>query len=238
MDKDVSADLQLLVAAARRILTEGTGEMDVLGCVSVRVPGSDHFWVSSYGYGAVAEPGDVVRMNEAAEVVEGSATVSSAAQVQAAIYRRRPSVGAIVHSHAHHAAAVASSRRVIGTYNELSTLFHGEQVVVEDDGDRSSEAAERMAEALGAYRVMLLPNHGFTVVGATLEEATVDAVAVEKAARWHVQAVALAGEEVVPLHIDQIKPMYEQHFRPNTWTASLRRLRRAAPDLFAEVERG
>ena len=66
-----------------------------------------------------------------------------------------------------------------------------------------------------------------------IEEATMDALALEKAASWDLAARPCGGKEIVPAYLRQTRPLYDLYFRPNMWAANLRRLRRSDPDLFA-----
>lgn len=226
------SDVRIRLAAARRMIARAGCDSGVLGCISERADDGT-FWASTYGAWDQAGPDDAVRVTSSLEVVEGAGRVSDAARLHAALYERRPDVGAIVHTHSHHATVVASSGVPIGSYNEVSTMYHDEQVCREDDGDRSPEAMAALADALGDRRVLLLKNHGIVAVAATLEEVAIDAIAIEKSARWHVEAVRFGGEEIVLPHVLVSKGLYDQHFRSNMWTANLRRLRRSDPDLFS-----
>ena len=65
-----------------------------------------------------------------------------------------------------------------------------------------------------------------------IEEATMDALALEKAAPWDLAARPCGGKEIVPAYLRQTRPLYDLYFRPNMWAGNLRRLRRSDPDLF------
>jgi L-fuculose-phosphate aldolase len=75
-------------------------------------------------------------------------------------------------------------------------------------------------------------NHGAIVVSASVQEATIEAVALEAAARYHLEAVASGGEEIPLAEVLNSKPDYDRYFRPMMWEANFRRLRRSDPDLF------
>ncbi|MDT5028938.1 MAG: L-fuculose-phosphate aldolase [Micromonosporaceae bacterium] len=225
-------DLRFRVAAARRILHREECRSGLFGAVTARIPGGTTVWASTMTYGDETRPDDVVEVPLGATVDDLPDGVSPAVAVQLAIYAARPDVGAVVHTHSHYVSVISTTGRPIGMYNELSTMYHDEQVCVSDDGDRSPAACERTATALGAKRVLLLKGHGLIAVAPSIEDATIDALALEKAARWDLAARPYGGEEIVPAHLRQTRPLYDLYFRPNMWAANLRRLRRSDPDLF------
>jgi L-fuculose-phosphate aldolase len=226
------ADLRFTLSAARRILSREQGDGGPLGVFSARLPGVEEVLATPVGFGELTTPDSIERVPLAASADDLPATVSGALAVLLAIYRRRPDIGAVVHTHAHHVSVVSATRRPIGVFNEMSTMYFEQQVVIDDDGDRSPGACDRIAEALGERRVLLLVGHGIIAAAPTVEEAAIDALALEKAARWDNEARPYGGQEIVLPHIRQTKPLYDRYFRRNMWEANLRRLRRSDPDLF------
>jgi L-fuculose-phosphate aldolase len=229
---DREAELRFTLSAARRIISREHGDDGVLGVLCARPPGAAHVLATPVGFGELAVPDRIERVPLAASAGDLPPTVSRSLAVALAIHRRRPDAGAVVHTHAHHASVVSATRRPIGVFNEMSTMYFEQQVIADDDGDRSPEACERLAAALGDRRVLLLVGHGIIAVAPTVQEAAIDALAVERAARWDNEARPYGGQEITLAHIRQTKPLYDRYFRGNMWEANLRRLRRSDPDLF------
>jgi len=226
------ATLRLFLAAGRRMLSrEGAGSA-TFGLLAARTTGNGFVLCTPSGGPEDVRPDDIVRLDleSGPETLPGS--VSQAAGVALAILRRRPDATAVVHTHSRALSVLSTVREPVGMFNEMSTLFFGEQVVVEDDGDRSAAACERLAEAIGSRRVLILPGHGMFAAAATLPEVVIDGIALEKTAAWDLAARGYGGEPIVQRHIDQTKPLYDQYFRKNMWAANLRRLQRDEPDLF------
>ena len=222
------------LAATRRMLHRADCGSGVLGAVSARhIDDDGREWVlaTSMQYGDEATTDSVVAVP--LETADLPAGLSPAIAVQQAIYRARPNVSAIVHTHSHHVAVHSSTGRSIGMYNEMATLYHEVQAFAEDDGDRSPAGCDRLVQALGNQRVLMLKGHGVIAVASSVADAAIDAIALERSARWDLEATPYGGAEILPAHLDQIKPMYEEYFRKNMWVANLRRLRRSDPDLFA-----
>ena len=120
-----------------------------------------------------------------------------------AIFRRRPDVAAIVHTHTEHIIALS----IVGVPLmpvHLPAGFLPERAPVFDDPNLMDtlERGERLADALGDAPVVVLRGHGVVVVGRTVEEAVARTVLAEENARLQVIALGigtprtLAGEEL------------------------------------------
>jgi L-fuculose-phosphate aldolase len=158
---------------------------------------------------------------------------SPAVNFHAAIYERRPDVEAIVHLHSHWVSVFSSLEQTIGMYNVASVLFHEDQATFADDGVRPHLD---VVDALGDKRVVLMKNHGAIVASQSLEHATVEAVMLEEAARYHLECSAIGGTEIVEAEVRAGRAAYQKHFLPNMWEANLERLRRSDPDLFEWID--
>jgi L-fuculose-phosphate aldolase len=228
------ATLRLFLAAGRRMLSrEGAGSA-TFGLLAVRNAGDSSVLCTPSGAAEDVRPQDIMTVD--IDTDAGPQTlpdsVSQAAAIALAILRRRPDTTAVVHTHSRALSVLSTVREPVGMFNEMSTLFFGEQVVAEDDGDRSPAACDLLAEALGDRRVLILPGHGMFAAAATLPDVVIDGIALEKAAAWDLAARSYGGEPIVQRHIDQTKPLYDQYFRRNMWAANLRRLQRDEPELF------
>ena len=97
---------------------------------------------------------------------------------------------------------------------------------------RVSSAA---ASSAGSKRVVLMKNHGAIVASQSLEQATIEAVMLEQAARYHLECEAAGGTEIVEAEVRAGRAAYQKYFLPNMWEANLRRLRTSDPDLFEGI---
>jgi ribulose-5-phosphate 4-epimerase/fuculose-1-phosphate aldolase len=227
------ATLRLFLAAGRRILSrEGAGSA-TFGLLAARNADSRAVLCTPCGAPEDVSPADIVTLDPDCEPGNLPGSVSRAAGVALAILRRRPDTRAVVHTHSHALSVLSTVREPVGMFNEMSTLFFAEQVVAEDDGDRGSGACDRLADALGRRRVLILPGHGMFAAAATVPDVVIDGIALEKAAAWDLAARGYGGEPIVQRHIDQTKPLYDKYFRKNMWAANLRRLQRDEPGLFS-----
>jgi len=226
-------DPRFRVAAARRILARAGCDSGVAGHVSVRAPGADVFDVSAFGFFDETTPEQVVTADLDGTVVRGDWPASPAIRFHAAFYRARPQVGSVIHTHSHWVSTFVTRTREIGMYNVASVLFHDEQILHADDGSKPPVPGDEMAAKLGDRSVVLVKNHGAIVVSDTLEKATILALTLEHAARYHLEAEAVGGTEFPVAEARRGKAKYHQHYVPQMWNACYRRLRGTDPDLFA-----
>jgi L-fuculose-phosphate aldolase len=87
-------------------------------------------------------------------------------RLHAAIYRARPDVGAVVHTHSPHATARSFDRAPLLVETEERTYFDLERIDVADPAPAGSEELARAAvRALGSRPAALLARHGVVGVG-------------------------------------------------------------------------
>lgn len=241
-----AADLaRLEVAAARRILAAaGLDRDDIAGQVTARVHGRDAVWSSPLDLFEATRPEHVVEVPFGARIsdgrvieVDGSPVpVSTATAWVEAIYRARPDIGCVIHTHAPHLGAVASTGEIVGLYNNRSVIFHDEQAFHDDDGT-GVESPAALVTSLGARSIVIQRNHGAVVTGPDVPTATAHAVLLEAAARFHVLARSIGGTPIAagPELAARARP-HRANVR-HVWDAHLRRLCRVAPE-FAPLLHG
>lgn len=87
------------------------------------------------------------------------------------IYMKTPAL-AIVHCHPRTAIAFSLSRdEIVPIDNEASYLLKKVPVVTEEFASGTPEMANKVAEALAQYKIIMLRGHGSFAIGSTLEEA-------------------------------------------------------------------
>ena len=175
---------RLIEVAARvyaRELTSGTG-----GDISVRVPGTERIIVKATGTCL----GDLdyeklSTINLKGEVIGGNPAPSHEADIHAAIYSMRDTVGAIMHMHAPYSTAWATAGKLIPAVTQQSVKPLETAGIVPYYRVGSPELIQAVVEA---YRnpgttVVMMENHGVFVVGRDLYELLYTAEVVENAAR-------------------------------------------------------
>ena len=68
-------------------------------------------------------------------LLEGDWEPSPAIRFHAGIYRARPDVESVIHTHSYWVSLFSTLRETIGMYNVVSVLFFEDQALYEDDGE-------------------------------------------------------------------------------------------------------
>ena len=199
---DISAPPGLVekLVYANRILYD-QGIVDGLGHVSVRHDSApDVFLLSCNRAPAMVMPRDIVCYDLDAEAVSGAAERPYLERfIHSEIYRARPDVVAVVHSH---------SPSVIPfgvTGNRLRPIFHmagflgsgSSHFEIRDAGGstdmliRNRELGRALAQSLGESTCVLMRGHGSTVVGGSIEQVVYRAIYAEVNARLQAQSLGM-----------------------------------------------
>jgi L-fuculose-phosphate aldolase len=175
------------------------------GNVSASTPEGDVLMTpSGIDYGEL-EPDDVVLVGVAGEVLEGSLQPSTETPMHTGIYRARPEVGAVVHTHSVFATTLACLGWTIPPVHYMLTTLSedGEIPLAPYTTYGTEQLADYAAEALGESRnACLLQNHGTITVGGSPEEAFSRTVVLEEMAEIYYRTrvaggpVLLAPEQV------------------------------------------
>ena len=106
------------------------------------------------------------RCRSMAPVVATEPRPSSEWRMHAAIYRARPDVLAIVHTHSPHATALAAAGRGIPPFHYMIALAGGDVRCMPYATFGTAELAESAVRGLQDRRACLLGNHGVMAIGA------------------------------------------------------------------------
>ncbi len=148
-------------------------------------------------------PADIARLDATGSVLAASRRPSSEWRMHAAIYRRRPDVQAIVHTHSPNATALACAHRGIPAFHYMIALAGGDVCCMPYATFGSDELAAHAVAGLEGRRATLLANHGVVAVGVSLRAALAVAVEVENMARQYLALLA-AGLEPRVLDADEM----------------------------------
>lgn len=126
------------------------------------------------------------------------------------IYKHRPDVGGVIHTHSNYATSFAMLGRSIPAYlTAIADEFGGEipcAPYVDNVGDHIGEA---VIAAAGKSPVVLLGNHGVFAFGPTVAAAFKAAVMVEDVARTCHLALQLGQPE--PLPASEVRKWYDRY---------------------------
>ncbi|NTF83977.1 class II aldolase/adducin family protein [Rhizobium rhizogenes] len=190
------------ISVASRILY-AQGVVDAFGHVSVRAMDAKGFWMSRSMAPALVTAHDVVMHGEDGDPHDQAVRPFLERFIHAEIYRARPDVMAIVHSHAPSVVPFTVVANValrplchICGFLENGPRPYDVATIAGDESDlliSSRAKGEDLARHLAAANVILMRGHGFTVVGRGLEEAVFRAVWTERGAKLQQSAMALGA---------------------------------------------
>jgi L-fuculose-phosphate aldolase len=193
-----------LVAAAARLFAAGVMSHSGHGNLSARLAG-DRLLLGSTGSAAGLDPDDLAVVGFDGLEVEGRLAPSTREIVgmHAVVYRERPDVGAVIHTHSPCLTAFAVAGRALPCrYEALLRFGQAEEVPVVPWAPRGSPASvEGIAAVLQARprtRAVLLANHGLLAFEADAGGAAGLVVALEEGAEAEWRAVALGGSRPFP----------------------------------------
>lgn len=191
------AQLRTTVAQCCRAL-HALGLVDLMGQVSARVKGADYMVISPRPALGVPTPNiiggdDMLVVDLEGRVVEGRGQPPAGVWMHSEIYRRRPDVGGIVHTHQKVATAFGIADREI-----RPLITQGAEIAVRPiPVYRSAEIVDdpekgrAVADALGDANACHLQGHGVVVVAGSVEYATISAHGLEESATMNLVAAPL-----------------------------------------------
>jgi HCOMODA/2-hydroxy-3-carboxy-muconic semialdehyde decarboxylase len=202
----VPAELLQDLADANRILAH-QGVVDAFGHVSVRHPGRpDRFLLARNMAPAQVRPPDILEFAlDGTPVDDGGARVYLERFIHGSIYRARPDVMSVVHSHSPAVVPFSVSRRArlqpichmsgflgagVPLFEIRDSAGDGSDLLVRDD-----RLGRALADTLGDAHFVLMRGHGCTTVGPSLKLAVYRAVYGEVNARLQAQALQLGDPE-------------------------------------------
>jgi ribulose-5-phosphate 4-epimerase/fuculose-1-phosphate aldolase len=223
------ADYALLVARAVRVLNSA-GVMHMSGHLAVRDAGDpDRLWINSRKASrSTLTAKDIVPVDLTTGKRIGSGDEPpSELPIHLSVFRRRPEVNAIVHTHPEHVIALSIVDIPLMPVH-LAAGFLPERAPVWDDPNiiTSIDRGEILADHLGSENVLVIRGHGVVVIGATFEEAVARTVLVAENAR--IQCMAnnlgtprtLKGDELARAAKQMCQPIVmKKHYHYHEETA-------------------
>jgi len=191
MDKHIPPLAGLAVSGARILSRNGHDDFNQ-GQISFRRPGAGDFHIkqAQTGFNEVDEQGFVAAETRADAAPDRLAPPEL--PLHQAIYRARPDVGCIVHSHARACLAFGALERDIEPISHEGALFQGDVGHFTETSNTVLEqgVGEAIAAVLGDKIGVFLVNHGSVVVGKSIRHAVVFATMLERAADLQLRLLA------------------------------------------------
>ena len=173
------------------------------GNVSMRLGGDELLAVtpSSVPYGELTAASIVVADFDV-EPVEGELPPSSETLLHVAVYRARPDVGAVIHTHSvYTSVAAVAGLEIPPIIDEMVIAVGGAIKVSAYAFPGSEELANGVCEALGPRNAALIKSHGAVGVGRDLREALSVCALVERVAQIFLLARMLGTVDELPPNV-------------------------------------
>jgi L-ribulose-5-phosphate 4-epimerase len=225
-------ELRTTLATGCRILAmEGHGDL-IWGHMSARQPGSDRFWMKPARLGLEEiQPDDPVLVDLDGNQLAGHRRRHGEWPIHSEVFRQRPDIGAVVHTHPTLSTVFGSSDHPLEPVTHEGCLFVPPDVPHYDDTTAlivTKEQGEGVARALGSHRALFMKNHGVVIAAPTVEEAVFTAILLEKACRANLAALQAQPYSVTTPEEALLKR--QQIYRPdnlkNAWHYFARKLER------------
>ncbi len=222
--------LRVTLAVACNILAM-EGHTDIsLGHASAREPGAEAYWVKAAGFGLEeVTPDDMILVDLAGNRRAGDRPAHRELPIHAEIYRRRPDVNAVVHTHPPYATALAATAEVLRPVSHEGVLFPSlPHFIQTTDLIITRDQGRALAESLGPHNAILLKNHGVVTVGGSIEEATLLGIFLEKAAMMQSLAASFGPFEWTDPQeaAEKRERIYHPRAMQNFWEYYRRKLER------------
>ncbi|SDV50622.1 aldolase [Chitinasiproducens palmae] len=226
-------DIEKVVLTCRMLALEGHSET-LAGQISVRCDDGSYLTTPmAVGFDEI-EPRHVIRMDESMKVLDGPGMPNPAVRFHMWVYRRRPDVRCIVHTHPPYVSTLSMTGRPLRVAHMDATPFADDCAFLKEWPGLpiADNEGEIISGALGDRRTILLANHGFLAATSSIEETAYLSVLIERAARNQLMAETLGPvQEVDPV---LAKESHDFLLQPSVVKASFamfaRRTLRRAPD--------
>jgi len=185
------SELATTLADALRML-EAAEVIDFNGHMSCRVPGTGHILINSgKSVRSRITPADIIAIDMDGKPVEGDAAPPMEFHIHTEIYRRRPDVNAVAHTHPLWSTLFSMVGETVQPVTMQAAVMGPVQAFAKTASINRQDLAVELAAALGGHRVAMLRSHGAVVVGADVVEAFVLAIYLEETAKRQYLARAL-----------------------------------------------
>ena len=215
--REVIDDLKEKVSTGCRVLAK-LGLVDYLGHVSARIPGSEYVLIKARGVdlGNLLEmtPERVVMVDMDANLVEGKYRPPGETKLHTEVFKARPDVMGLVHTHQYLATSFGAAGKpilpMLGVMSAvcvepLPTYYSSRKVVSSGQG---ADVARALGNSVGCH----LKNHGILMTGRSVEEAVIYAIWLEMQAKMTLFGTLLGNPspqspEEVKLNIEEAEPI-------------------------------
>jgi L-fuculose-phosphate aldolase len=181
------------LALACRILAADGHDSGLAGQLSARAEEPSTFYMLRFGLGLeeiTAE--NLLLVDDDLNVLEGEGMPNPSNRFHLWIYRAKPHVRSIMHTHSPYVSALSMIGVPLAVAHMDTSLFHDDCAWLPEwpGTPIGDEEGRIISEAIGDKRSILLAHHGQLTACTTVEEAAILAVFIERAARLQLMAMS------------------------------------------------
>jgi L-ribulose-5-phosphate 4-epimerase len=193
------------------------GKLSSGGNISARVPGEKIVVITPSGRPYLAlNQNDICVIDLDQNSIKGSLPPSIEAGMHIGVYKNRPDVNAVIHTHQPYASVLAIiNKPVPALFDEITVEIGHEVAIVPYAFSGSSELVDNVVGKLGnACHCYLIQNHGALCLGADMKRAMKNAELLENVSQIYYHALA-TGEQIQklpPSAIDYFADMRKLRF--------------------------
>ena len=198
-------DPRHVLTSCALILADEKHESGLAGQITARGPIPNTYWTLPLGLSFdEATPASWLLIDDEMCLLEGEGAhgirePNPATRFHLWVYRSRPDVNAIVHTHPPAASALAAAKcPLVVAHMDATPLFEDMVFLPEWPGlPTADKEGEIIAGALGPHHAMLLAHHGLLTAGRSVQEAAFLAVFMERMAQLQINASTLGGVQAI-----------------------------------------
>ena len=174
---------QTMIWAGKVLVNQGQDDF-TRGHISMRLPDNPgHFFMKAHSIGLDEITMDnILTIDLEGNVVAGTAKRHSEVYIHSEVFKVRPDVNCVLHTHPTYSCALFY--KGTGVYTDTINLI------------RTHAMGAGVAKALGPHRACFLKNHGIVVATGSIAETVISTIMLENAAQ--IQLIAEAAGEVAP----------------------------------------
>jgi L-fuculose-phosphate aldolase len=184
---------QRLALACRMLAANGHWRGGLAGQITARAEEPGTFWTLRFGEGAdEASSSRMALIDQDLRVLNGDFMANPANRFHIWVYRERPDVHCIVHTHPPAASALSMiGKPLVVSHMDSTPFFEQCAYLPEWPGlPIADNEGAVIAKALGTKHSLLLAHHGLLTAGKSIDEAAVLALWLEQAADLQLRAEA------------------------------------------------
>ncbi len=192
-------ELKQMLADALSMM-ERAEVIDFNGHMSCRLPGTGHVLINSgKSVRSALTSDDIIEIDMDGRPVGTDVVPPMEFHIHTEIYRRRPDVNAVAHTHPLWSTLFSMAGVKVEPVTMQAAVMGPIQLFPKTASINQKPLAEELAATLGPHRVVMLKSHGAVVVGADIVEAFVLGIYLEETAKRQYLARAIGTPQALTI---------------------------------------